>query len=130
MPQIEATLLATSREHLRADDVYGDYLIELNAAAFTEEGRLALADEDGVVHLYTTTTGHFEEVATGSVATGPTEDWTVTHLAWSRSQGVLACLARLRKGEGPDDLRPLESWLDRTRCPHTGSPAALATGRC
>src|SRR5260370_38736230 len=83
MPSIEATLLATSPPlGARPTDQY-DYIAP-TAATFTEDGRLALADEEGSVRLSDTAGDGLTAVVVGTFAAG--DGWALDGitLRWDR----------------------------------------------
>jgi WD40 repeat protein len=111
MPTIEAKRLDTTTAYPRPGSDQYDY-VEVQAAAFAPDGRLAVADEEGMVWLYDTSGGRLREIGSGSLAVEPNSAWEACTVTWTAQHRLLGCLTIQRTGSRPM-VHPesLESWL-------------------
>jgi WD40 repeat protein len=142
MPHIEARRLGATTSHLRIEDDPAD-IVEVEAAAFTPDGRLAVADEEGMVWLYNTAGERLTPIGSGSVAVEPDSDWEARTLTWTAQYRQLTSLVIQRTGPRPlvhpeslvswlvvmdaENLRPVRSWRISSHSSRTVHSLSWAT---
>jgi WD40 repeat protein len=144
MPQIEAKRLGATTSLPRTADDPAD-IVAVEAVAFAPDGRLAVADEEGMIWLYDTTGERLTPIGAGSLAVEPNGDWEARTLAWTAQYRQLASLVIQRTGPrafvypesmvswlvllDAETLKPVSSWrifADSSRTVNTLSWATNA----